>query len=119
MAQLEPVVRDRVRDELAHDPAFITTSAFVIADVTTKWGRRFVTNFLHASPVKGALATVGAAPGAGTTSDGPSEGSAPSEGRALSGGSATSDSGTTSDSGARPEPGAASHTAASTRGGLR
>lgn len=58
LVQLEPVVRDRVRAEMERAPGFATTSAIVVADGTTKWGRRFVANFLHEKLPKGAVATV-------------------------------------------------------------
>lgn len=58
LVQLEPVVRDRIRAEVERNPGFATTSAIVVADGTTKWGRRFVTNFLRERLPKGALATV-------------------------------------------------------------
>lgn len=58
LVHLEPVVRDRIRAEVERDPAFATTSAVVVADVASKWGRRFVTNFLREKPSRNAVATV-------------------------------------------------------------
>lgn len=58
LVKLGPIVRDRIRADVERDPGLVTTSAVVVADGTTTWGRRFVTNFLHEKPPQDAVATV-------------------------------------------------------------